>query len=210
MRGLYQRGGRSCVSCARGTCPSLGGVGFAPLARRQAGKLVGADGHAHQAQGRMTHGRGHAPHLAVAALGDNEFDPGGRDVAAHANGWIAWPQFRLGDAAHFSRARTAIVEWHAAAQSIQGRVCWFTLNLHPIRFRQLVFRVGDALLQFAVVGQQKQTFAVVVEPPGCAHLRLRNEFCERAPAFLVGELTQDIERLVEQDEHYRSSVSSCA
>ena len=102
MRGLYQRG-----------------VGFAPLARRQTGKPVGADGHTYQPQGRETHGRGHAPYLAVAALGDSEFDPGGRDVAAHADGRIARPQLWLWNEADFRRARASIIELHAAAQYIQ-------------------------------------------------------------------------------------------
>jgi hypothetical protein len=74
MRGLYQRG-----------------VGFAPLARRQTGKPVGSDRHAYQAQGRMTHGCGHAPHLAVTALGEDYFDPGGWDVLAETYWRVAWP-----------------------------------------------------------------------------------------------------------------------
>lgn len=60
-------------------------------------------------------------------------------------------------------------------------------------------------LQGSIVREQQQAFAVMVEPPGRAYLRYRNEFGERAPAFLVGELAQDIKRLVEQDEHFGNS-----
>ena len=90
-------------------------IGLAPFTGCQAGELIGPDRDTHQPQGRETDSRGHAPHLAVAALGDSEFDPGGRDVAAHADGRIAWPQFWFRDEADFRRASTTIVELHAAA-----------------------------------------------------------------------------------------------
>jgi hypothetical protein len=44
---------------------------IAPFAGLEPIERVWADGHAHQPQCRETHGRGHAPHLAVAALGDD-------------------------------------------------------------------------------------------------------------------------------------------
>ena len=193
MRGLYQRG-----------------VGFAPLARRQTGKPVGSDRHAYQAQGRMTHGRGHAPYLAVAALGEDDFDPGGRDVLAKADRGHARPQLRLRNETDFRRERVSIIEPHAAAQCVQRLRARHIFDLRPIGFGQLVFRFGNAGLQGTVVREQQQAFAVVVEPSCCAHLRYRNVFGERASAFLVGELAQDIEWFVDQDEHYSRSVSSCA
>jgi len=147
------------------------GVGRAPLTWSQTLKPVGANGHAHQSQGRVTHGRGHAPHLTVASLGDNEFGPGGRDFFADADRWIAWPQFWLRNEAYFRRARTAIVELHTMAQSIQCLSIRHTFDLNPISLGQFVFRFGNAGLQWSVVSEQQQSLAVVVESPGRAYLR---------------------------------------
>jgi len=55
MGGLYQRR-----------------IGVAPLARREFPEPERADGDAYQPQGREPDCRGHAPHLAVAALGDRQ------------------------------------------------------------------------------------------------------------------------------------------
>ena len=47
-------------------------IGFAPLTRLEPIEPVGADGHAHQPQGWVADRGGHAPYLAVAALGQDE------------------------------------------------------------------------------------------------------------------------------------------
>jgi len=91
------------------------GIGLAPFPGSQAGEPIRPDRDSHQPEGRETDSRSHAPYLAVAALGDGELDPGGRDVATHADGRIAWPQIGLRNESNFRRARTAIVELHAAA-----------------------------------------------------------------------------------------------
>ena len=91
------------------------GIGLAPFPGSQASKPIRSDRDTYQPQGRKTDGRSHAPHLAVAALGDGEFDPGGRDVVAYADRRIARPQFRFRNEASFRRARTTIVERHAMA-----------------------------------------------------------------------------------------------
>jgi len=186
------------------------GISLAPFPGGEAIDSIWTDRHTHQPQGRKTDSRGHAPHLAVATLGDGELDPGGRDVAAHADGRIAWPQFWFRNEANVRRAGAAIVEWHAAAQFFQRLCTRRAFDLRPIGLGQFVFRFGNAGLQGPIVGEQQQALAVVVEPSGRAHLRHRNEIGECAPAFLVGELAQDIEWFVEQDEHYSSSVSPCA
>jgi hypothetical protein len=186
------------------------GVGLAPFPGQQASESIRPDRDPHQPQGRETDGRGHAPHLAVAAFGNGELDPGGWDVPAHPDGRIAWPQFWFRNAANSGRARAAIVEVHATAQFFQRFGIRLTFDLRPVGLGQFVFRFGNAGLQGPIVGEQQQTFAVVVEPTGRAYPWHADEFGQRAPAFLVSELAQDIERLVEQDEHYSSSVSACA
>jgi len=147
------------------------GISLAPFPGGEAIDSIWTDRHTHQPQGRKTDSRGHAPHLAVATLGEGELDPGGRDVAAHADGRIAWPQFRFRNEADFRRAGTAIAERHATAQFLQRLRVRFTFYLCPVGLGQFVFRFGNAGLQGPVVGQQQQTLAVVVEPPGGPHTR---------------------------------------
>ncbi len=181
MRGLYQRG-----------------IGFAPFARGQAVEPVGADCHAHQTQGRVTDGRGHAPHLAVAALGEDEFDPGGRNVLAEADRWHRAATVSGSGMRRTSAGRVRPSSSRTPSTQCFQRLCVrYALDLRPVGLGKLVFWLGDAGLQGAVVGEQQQALAVVVEPTGGAHVRHRNELGQRAPAFLVGELAQDIERFVE-------------
>jgi hypothetical protein len=68
-----------------------GRVGVAPFTRQQVFQRVGADGDAHQPQGGMADGRRHAPHLAIAAFGEDHLDPAGRNALAKAHRRIARP-----------------------------------------------------------------------------------------------------------------------
>src|SRR5690606_40371601 len=46
-----------------------------------------------------------------------------------------------------------------------------TLHLHEVLLLLLETRMGDTVLQPAVVGEQQQPLAVVVQPPGRIHVR---------------------------------------
>ena len=163
-------------------------IGFAPGTGAKAIEPVRTDSNAHQAQRRETHGRGHAPYLAVAAFADNDFDPGGRNIFAEADGRVARPQDGLGQHARLGRARALAVQYDSTAQFPQRRIVRHAFYLHPVGLGQLVQRVGDALLQPAVIGEQQQALAVVVESSGRVHARYGNKFSKRAPTCLVGEL----------------------
>ncbi len=176
-------------------------IGLAPFARRQAVEPVGADRDPHQAQGREADGGGHAPHLAIAALGDRHLQPCRWHMLAEADRRVARPQCRLRDDVRLCRAGASVVERHAASQLTERRFPRYTFHLHPIGLGQLMARVGDARLQATVIGEQQQSLAVVVEPPGGTHARQLDELGECAPAIAVGELAQHVERLVEQDQH---------
>ena len=147
------------------------GISLAPFPGGETIDSIWTDHRTHQPQGRKTDSRGHAPYLAVAALGDGELDPGGRNVAAHADGRIAWPQFWFRNEANVRRARTAIVERHTTAQFFQRFYARCAFDLRPIGLGQFVFRFGNAGLQGPIVCEQQQALAVVVESPGGAHTR---------------------------------------
>jgi hypothetical protein len=66
--------------------PEFLGGQLAPLAGREVAKLDRADGNAHQAHGRETDDRCHAPDLAVASLAKSQPETGGGHVFAGADG----------------------------------------------------------------------------------------------------------------------------
>jgi len=140
--------------------------------------------------------------LTVAALRDRELDPGSRNVPAKADRRIARPQRRFGDSTGLRRTGAAVVQLHTAPQSIQRRLRRLALDLYPIGLGQLVFRIGDPRLQGAVVGEQQQSLAVVVEATRGPHARDGNETGQRLMPLPVGELRQYVVWLVEQDERH--------
>ena len=77
---------------------------------------------------------------------------------------------------------------------------WRAFHLDPIGLGHFVLRIGNARLQTAVVGQQKQALAVAIQPPCWIDVRDRDEVLERAAALAVAELRQDVERLVKDKQ----------
>ena len=80
------------------------------------------------------------------------------------------------------------------------------LNLYPVGFLQFKTRVGNQLLQLAIVGQQHQAFTVPIQPPRWIYVPDINKVFQGLPVGAVGELCQHIKRFVEQDQltHIRS------
>ena len=60
-------------------------------------------------------------------------------------------------------------------------------------------RVGEPVRQAAVVGQEKQAFAIVIEPAGRVDVGDWNQRRERRPARRVAELTEHAVGFVECD-----------
>ena len=71
------------------------------------------------------------------------------------------------------------------------------LDLGEIGLGVLVARVGQAMGERPVVGQQEQPLAVAVEPADRVDPGDRHEVLERRPPALVGELGEDVEGLEE-------------
>jgi hypothetical protein len=150
----------------------------------------------------MADRRRHAPHLAIAALGHDDLDPARRNGLAHAYRRIARPQRRLRNASRLGRARESVAQPQAAAQGGERGIRRDALDLHPIGLRQLKARIGESLLEPAVVGEQHQSFAVAIEPPGRIHAAQRNVIGERGAPARIRELRQNVVRLVERYERH--------
>src|SRR3989344_3598830 len=167
---------------------------------------MAADRVAHETQRGKPHGRGHVPHLTVAAFRDHDFKPRRRDGLAEPDRRITRPEYRLGDAPCLGRLSSLAIEDHAAAQSFQRFFIRFAFHLGPILLGQLETRIGQALLQLAVVGEQQQSFAVPVEPPGRIDARHLYIGGQGFASVGVGELGQHAIGFVEENQpgHGRS------
>ena len=60
-------------------------------------------------------------------------------------------------------------------------------------------RVGEAMSQSSVVGQEQQAFAVTIEPPRRIDSLDRDEFFEGKSSTCVAELAQDVVGLEKGD-----------
>jgi len=158
----------------------------------------------HQPQRRQAYRGGHAPHLAVASFAQGDRQPGVGHGLAEPHRRIAWPQRRRRlQQLHPRRQRRPVIEQHPVAQRLQHVPGRHALHLHPIGLVLLVARIGQAMRQATVVGEQQQAFAVVVQAPCRIHVPGQAETGQRRPRRLaaIGELAQHVEGFVEGDEH---------
>jgi len=103
-------------------------------------------------------------------------------------------------------AEVAKVE--SSAQLREGILGGNTFDLHDVGLRELVARIGDAVLQAPIVRQQQQALAVGVESTCGIDTGHVDAILECRASSLVGELAQDAKGLVEEDQagHDRRGV----
>ena len=128
-----------------------------PSACRQAGQAHIADFDAHELGDGVAERSHHAPNLAVTAFVNCQLDfalPGAVRVLL-----AAYQSDILG------RPRHAVVKHDASAQTLQRVVARHTRHGYPVRFRDMVARMGHLKQEIAVISQKDETFAVRIEPP---------------------------------------------
>ena len=90
-------------------------------------------------------------------------------------------------------------QMHAAPQSFEHFRLGQPGDLHLIRFLDAVARMGEQVGQFAVVGDQDQTFARHVEPADHEQpLAVGREIDHARPAIGIASRRDDAERFVDQ------------
>ncbi len=80
-------------------------------------------------------------------------------------------------------------------------MCDLSIHLGQIGTRMFEFWVEQFLDKFPFIGEEKRTFAVVVEPPGSIYTRGESKFIESAMTCLWGELAEYAKWLVEKNNH---------
>jgi len=134
---------------------------------REAFEPQGPDGDADQAQGGQAGGGGHAADLAVAAFDEGEFEPGGGNGGAEADGRGAGGQVRLEvELADLSGAGEVVLNADAAAEEFEGFGGWAAFDLGPVGAGVGEAGIGEAVLEGAIGGEQEEAFGVAVEAAG--------------------------------------------
>ena len=96
--------------------------------------------------------------------------------------------------------RRSISEDNTTTQRFQGCRTGNSLHLHEISPGVLESRVGQAMGQGTVVGEQKQPFAITIEPANRVNPGKNQMILERRPSIGVGELAKDIEGLEQSED----------
>lgn len=199
-------------SSALERCGAFGGGKFAPssgsLQKTDVGEGYSTDAPAHQAQGRVADGRGHAADLAIFAFMESQGQPRVGDVFAKTHRRIArWKGGGLGfgEAASFERSAGVVGEFHAGGEAGEGVVGGDAFDQHPVFAFVGVLRVEELGVEPGFVGEQEQALAVGVETAKRVDARrqFRREVGEGFPrgTGLGGELREDAVGFVKRDEH---------
>jgi len=111
-------------------------------------------------------------------------------------------QSQSGSGTHLARAGRVgpVVERDAVPQSLQAGIVRDALDLYEVDLRERRARLADASLPGTEIREQQQAFAVVVEAPRGVDALQRDEVAQAAPIVGTGELRQDLERLVQEDQ----------
>ena len=146
----------------------------------------------------MSHHCGHPPNLAIAAFMQSNFQPGCWDVLAKANWRVSRRQAGLSrQKFHLRRACSLSLDQDAFSELPQRCFVRSALHLHPICPRVLEARIGEPVLQSAIVGEQHQAFTVMIQPPARIEIFYGNEI--RKALSLTGKLAEHSIRLMKKD-----------
>lgn len=150
----------------------------------------------------MSYGGGHAPDLAVASFGEREFDPCGRDVFAEANRRRARRQIGLRvEQAHLRGTRAIALNRHSGGELFKRLGARNAFDLREIGALVSITWVREAMLKVAVIGEQEQSFAILIETAYRIDAGNRYELFQRGccVAGFIRELAEYSVGLVEED-----------
>jgi len=78
-------------------------------------------------------------------------------------------------------------------------------HLHPICFSHPAARIGDPLLYMSCVGEDEQTFAVIIKATGGVNSGDRDIVSQGRASARIGELAEDVKGFIEKNNLHVSS-----
>jgi hypothetical protein len=168
-------------------------------------ELEATDGDADEAEGGEADGGGHAADLAVLAFDEGEFEPGGGDGLALADGWDAG---RMGwhgiEHAGLAGERREVGKLDAAAELFEGGFSGDAFDLGVVGAFVGVLWLKQEFIPAGFIAEEKEAFGVGIEASHGIDVFWETEFGEHAVGgVLLGELGEDAVWLVEGEEHER-------
>jgi len=154
----------------------------------------------------VTHRGGHAADLAVATFPDHQFQPGGGNRLAVADGRVSGPEVRLGQSPNLRRRRPAVGKVDPFGQRPKGLVVRLALDLDPVGLGLFETGVAQPVLDATVVGQNQQSLAVPIQPASRIDAGDRNEILEARATLAVPELGENPVGLVEEKDAGHGSM----
>src|SRR5207249_2078796 len=128
------------------------------------------------AQGGMSNGSRHAPHLAVLALDQLQAEPAGGDGFAEADGWLSgrdlWLRVQNPGAA---RQGFAALNHQAFLEASEGIGCRNSFDLRPVLALVSVQWVQEPLVQVRLIAQEEQPFGICIQPADRIDLSRKTE-----------------------------------
>ena len=192
----------SLLSCSLvgGQCGDFAGSQVPPSTRRQAGKADITNTDSGQLADRVAKGGEHPAHLTVAAFKNCQLDlrlPGPIGSIAFAVTLVTPAKAHI-----LGGLSRTVFQVDATAQNIQRLLCGNAAHFRPVRFRDMVTRVCQAIQKLAIVGEKNQAFRIDIQPPDRAQHRLIAQIHEvRDEAGGVGVLQRrhHSARLIQRD-----------
>jgi len=143
-----------------------------PRARRESGQPDGPNAHAGQFGNGMPDRGQHAPHLPVASFKDGEFYLRPAVVVGRLVSARIWPRGGGSNTgAHrphcdvLRAPREAVFQHEARAQTPEGIVRRNAAHFRPVRLGDMVLGVRHLVQKVAVVRQEDQAFAFLIQSP---------------------------------------------
>lgn len=168
--------------------------------RAQTSDFKPSDAYAHKAESRMSHCRGHFPHLAVSPLPQCNLNPCDRYVLAISDRRGAGGDrgFRS-ELFDFRRKSLPALECHAFGQPGERIGRRQTFDLDEVRARMPELRVEELVFEPAVVRKEYEPLAVGIEPPGRVDVRGKRPVPGKRLSVVVScELAQSAVGFVEE------------
>ncbi len=154
----------------------------------------------------MADDRGHMTNLALAAFAQHHAQPGGGLRTG-----VVWPrQVRRWavNHLHFGRRRFALTQLDALAQLAQRAGQGPAFHKNQVFLRVLVARVRELVRQVAIIGQQHQALAVIIQPPhGIEALRHLDQVGEARATVCAFGVRKIASRFIQQDVARRFGAS---
>src|SRR5262249_5807226 len=138
---------------------------FPPLSWLEIFQSQIADCGSHKSQRGMPNCSGHVAYLAIASFRQYDLDPSGGNILAKTNRWISGRKRRfLVQQRDLRGTCTVILNLKSRSELAQRDCVGDTLYWHAIGSLMSESRIGEAMWQLTIIGENQQAFTIAIQP----------------------------------------------